>query len=98
MDVAKARGEPWHFLDAHRRRGGPQAVERVIAIVEQISTRVVPRKGLAEWLGRPSRRRMSGDRDVADASPIAGEEHQDEPKPVVAVGTTKKSAATIRPM
>src|SRR6202163_5060899 len=39
-----------HFLDAHRRRGGPQAVERMIAIVEQITRRFVPRKRLAGLL------------------------------------------------
>ena len=57
---------------------GAQAVERVIAIVEQVSRRLDSRKGLAKLLGCPRCRRMRGDRDVADASPIVGEEHQDE--------------------
>jgi len=54
----------------------------VIAIVEQVSRRLVPRKGLAKLLGCPRRRRMRGDRDVADASPIVGEEYQDEQEAV----------------
>jgi hypothetical protein len=53
----------------------------VIAIVEQVSGRLVPRKGLAKLLGR-SRRWMRGDRHVPDASPIVGEEHQDEQEAV----------------
>jgi len=70
------RGE--HFLNPHGLRRGLQGVERVIAIVDQVSRRLVPREGLAKLLGRPRRRRMRGDRDVPDASPIVGEEHQDE--------------------
>ena len=54
---------------------GPQPVERVIAIVDQISRRVLPRKGLAQLLGGPRRRRMRGDRDVRDTSPIVREKH-----------------------
>jgi len=76
--LPRRAGRREHFVDAHRRRSGPQAVERVIAIVEQISRRLVPRKGLAELLGRPLRRRMRGDRHVPNASPIVGEEDQDE--------------------
>jgi len=67
-----------HFLDPDRLRGDLQAVERVIAIVEQVSRRLVPGKGLAQLLGRPRRRRMRGDRHVPDASPIVGEEHRHE--------------------
>ena len=74
--LPRRAGRRDHFLDAHRRC--PQAVERVIAIVEQISRRFVPRKGLAELLGRPRRRRMRGDGHVANTSSIVGEEHQDE--------------------
>jgi hypothetical protein len=70
MDFAKARGRREHFIDAHRLRRGLQAVERMIAIVEQIARRFVPRKGLAELLGRPRRRRMRVDRYVPNASPI----------------------------
>ena len=77
----RARGRE-HFLNPHRLRRGPQAVERVIAIVEQVARRLVPRKRLAQLLGRPRRRRMRGDRDVPDASPIVGEEHQDEQEAV----------------
>jgi hypothetical protein len=73
-------GRREHVLDAHCRRRGPQIVECVIAIVEQISRRLVPGKGLAKLLGRPRCRRMRGDRHVPDASPIVGEEHQDEPE------------------
>jgi hypothetical protein len=91
-------GSREHFLDSHRVCRGPQTVERVIAIVEQISRRPVPRKGLAQLLGRPRRRRMCGDRHVPYASPIVGQEHQDNKRRQVAVGTTKKSAATIWPM
>ncbi len=71
-----------HFLNPHRLCGGPQAVERVIAIVDQISRRFVPRKRLAQLLGRPRRRRMRGDRHMRDASPIVSEEHQDEQQAV----------------
>src|SRR6266550_3820770 len=46
-----------HFLNPHRRRRGAQRVERVIAIVDQASRRLVPWKGLAQLLGRPRRRR-----------------------------------------
>jgi hypothetical protein len=76
--LPRPAGRREHFLDAHRRCRDPQAVERVIAIVEQIARRFVPRKGLAELLGRSRRRRMRGDRHVPNASPIVGEEHQDE--------------------
>ena len=69
--------------------------ERVIAIVEQVSRRLVPRKGLAQLLGRPRGRRMRRDGDVSDASPIVGEEDSTNKRRYVAVGTTKKSAATI---
>src|SRR5438093_11511403 len=58
------------FVNAHRLRCGPEAVERVIAIVDQVSRRLVPRKGLAQLLGRPSCRRVGGERHVPDASPI----------------------------
>jgi hypothetical protein len=54
----------------------------VITIVEQISRRFISRKSLAELMGRPRRGRMRGDRHVADASSIMGEEHQDEQEPV----------------
>ena len=54
----------------------------MIAIVDQVSGRLVPRKSLAELLGRPRRRRMGGDRHMPDASPIMGEEHQDEQETV----------------
>src|SRR3989442_6428490 len=47
----------------HRLRSGAEAVKRVIAIVDQVSGRLVPRKGLAKLLGRPRRRGMRGDRD-----------------------------------
>ena len=93
----RARGRE-DFLDSHRLRSGLQAVERMIAIVEQISGRLVPRKRLPQLLGRPRRRRMRGDRHVPDASPIVGEEHQDGQETVGRIGTTKKSAATIWPM
>jgi hypothetical protein len=58
--------------------------------------RLVPRKRLARLLGRPHRRRMRGDHHVSDASPIVGED-QDEQGTHVAVGTTK-SAASSCPM
>lgn len=67
-----------HFLNPHRRCRGPQRIERMIAIVNQESRRLVPRKGLAQLLGRPCRCRLRGDRDVPNASPIVGEAHQDE--------------------
>jgi hypothetical protein len=54
----------------------------VIAIVQQVSRRLVPRKGLAKLVGRPRRRRMRRDRDVPNASPIVGEKYQDEQKAV----------------
>ena len=57
-------------------------LERVIAIVEQVSRRFVPRKDLAQLLGRPSGRRMRRDGDVSDASPIVGEEDQHEQEAV----------------
>ena len=46
--------------------------------MEQVARRLVPRKRLAQLLGRPRRRRMCGNRDMPDASPIVGEEHEDE--------------------
>ena len=67
---------PWcprgreHFLNAHGFRRDSQAVERVIAIVDQISRCLIPRKGLAQLLGRPRRRRMGGDRGVPDTASI----------------------------
>jgi hypothetical protein len=60
MDFAKARGRREHLLDAHRRRRGRQAVERVIVIVEQISRRFIPRKNRADVIpqeGAPGLRR-----------------------------------------
>src|SRR5712691_6256737 len=42
----------------------------------------VPRKVFAKLLGHPRRRRMGGDRHVPDASPIVGEEYQDEQEAV----------------
>jgi hypothetical protein len=71
-----------HVLNPERLRGEPQAIECVIAIVEQVSRRVVPRKGLAQLLGRPRRCWMRRHGDVPDASPIVGEEHQDEQEAV----------------
>ena len=76
--LPRRAGSREYFLDSHRLRGGLQAVERMIAIMEQLSRRLVPRKGLAQLLGRPRGRRMRGDRHVPDAPPIVGEEHQDE--------------------
>jgi hypothetical protein len=67
-----------HVLNPHRLRGGLEVVKGVIAIVNQIPRRLVPRKRVAQLLGRPRRRRMRGDRHVSDASPIVGEEHQDK--------------------
>jgi hypothetical protein len=49
----------------------------MVAIVDQISRRFVPWKRLAKSLGRP-RRRLRGGCYVPDASPIVGEEYQDE--------------------
>ena len=69
-------GEP--FLNSHRLRGGRKRVERVVAIMDQIPRRLVPRKRFAHLLGRPRRRRMRGDRHVSDAAPIVGEQHQHE--------------------
>jgi len=70
-----------HFLNPHCLCGGLEAVECMVAIVEQISRRFVPWKRLAKLLGRPRRRRLRGDRDVPDASPIVGED-QDEQQAV----------------
>lgn len=53
-----------------------QMVERVIAILEQVGQRIVPRKRVAQLPGRPRSRRMSGDRKMPDASPTVREEHQ----------------------
>ena len=50
----------------------------MVAIVEQISRRLVPRKRFAHLLRRPRRRRMRGDRHVPDAASIVGEQHQHE--------------------
>lgn len=86
-----------HVLNPHRRRSGPDAVEGVIAVVDQIAWRFVPTTRLAHLLDRPRRRRMRGDRDVPDTPPVVREEHQDEHERQVMVGTTKKSAATIWP-
>ena len=67
-----------HFLNPHHLRGGLEAVECVIVIVDQIPRRLVPRKRFTQLLGRPRRSWMRGDRHVPDASPIVSEEHQDE--------------------
>jgi hypothetical protein len=56
-------------------RRSPETIERVIAIVDQVSWRLVPWKGLAQLLRRPRCCRMRGDRNVPDTSPIVGEEH-----------------------
>ena len=70
----------------------------MVAIMDQIPRRLIPRKRFAHLLGRPCRRRMRGDRHVPCAAPIMGEEHQHEHQAEsVTVGTTKKSAATIWP-
>jgi hypothetical protein len=50
-----------HFLNLHRLRGG---LERVVAIMDQIPRRLVPRKRFAHLLCRPSRCRMRGDSHV----------------------------------
>src|SRR5262245_50719434 len=60
----------------------PHTVERVIAIVELVPRRLVPRKGFAKLLGCPCRRWMGGYRYVADTSAIVGNEHQDEQETV----------------
>ena len=83
------------FLDSHRLRRGLQAVERVIAIVDQVSGCLVPRKRLAQLLGRPRCRRMGSDHDVLDASPIVGEEHQDEQEAVGRGWDDEEIGATI---
>jgi hypothetical protein len=75
-------GSREHFINPHRLCGGLEAVECMVAIVDQISRRFVPRKRLTKLLGRPRRRRIRGDRHVPDASPIVGEEHQDEQETV----------------
>jgi hypothetical protein len=71
----RARGRE-HVLNSHRLCSALQAVKRVIAIMDQISGRLIPRKCLAQLLSR-RRCRMCGDRDVSDA-PIVGKEHQHE--------------------
>ena len=63
---------PNQFLSSHRFRRGFQSIKRMIAIMEQVCGRLVPRKGLAKLLGCPLRGRMSSDGDVCDASPIVG--------------------------
>jgi hypothetical protein len=70
------------YRNPHRLRRGPQAVERVVAVVDQISRRLVPWKRLAKLLGRSRSRWMCGDRHVPDASPIVGEKYQDEQESV----------------
>jgi len=50
-----------HLLDPHRLGRGLHLLERVIAIVDEVSRRLAPRKGLAQLLGRPRRRRMPSD-------------------------------------
>ena len=67
-----------HVLDRHRLRRAPEAVKGVIAIVNQVSRRLVSRKRLPQLLGRPRRRRMRGDGEVPNATPIVGEEYRDE--------------------
>jgi hypothetical protein len=67
-----------HFLNPHRFGGDRQSVERMIAIADQVSRRVVPRERFAELLSGPHRRRMGSDRDAHDASTIVRQDHQDE--------------------
>ena len=82
---------------------GPQAVERVIAIVNQVSRGLVPRKRLAQLMSRPRRRGMRGDCHVPDASTIVGKEYQDEQEAIgpqqerpFSVGTTLAEMAFWR--
>jgi len=86
-----------HLLDGHRLHGGAKSVERVIAIMDQVPRGLVPRKRFAQLLGRPRRRGMRGHRHVPDAAPIVGQQHQNDTRRNVTVGTTTKSAATICP-
>src|ERR1700680_483712 len=82
MDLPRLVASREHFLNPDRLCGGLEVVECMVAIVDQISRRFVPWKRLAQLLGGPGRRRLRGDRDVPDASPIVGEEYQDEQEAV----------------
>ena len=53
-----------------------------ITISDQVARDIVPRKSLRDLLCNPFRRRVGGDRERHDASPIVSENHQsvEEPK------------------
>jgi hypothetical protein len=59
----------------HGLRGIRPTGERVIAISDDISRRLVPREGLAELLTGPRRRRMFSHRHTNNATPRVGQDH-----------------------
>jgi hypothetical protein len=67
-------------MDPHPGRRWSDLSERMITIADEISRDFVPRKRLAELLGRPGRRGMGGDRDVHDASALMrqNDEHEQQ--------------------
>ena len=70
----------------------------MIAIVEEESRGLVPRERVTELLRGPRGGRVVRHGDVHDASASCARRIRTNKSRQVAVGTTKKSAATIWPM
>jgi hypothetical protein len=70
-----------HRLHVHAGDGSRDAGKDRIAIVNQISRRFILRKGIAQLLRGPSRRRMLGDRHVNDSPTVVREDDKYEEQP-----------------
>jgi hypothetical protein len=79
---------PWRsrcrddLANLHRADGGYDVCECGIAVVQQVTRRVVLGKGVAELLRRPCGRGMGGDGDMDDPSPVVREDDEHEQQPV----------------
>ena len=68
-------------LHVHAGDGGRHVGKDRIAIVEEIAWRIILRKGIAELLCGPGRRRMRGDRHVHESSTVVREDDEYEEQP-----------------
>src|SRR5207244_11259400 len=66
------------FANAHRLGGWPESVESTIAVPDQVTSDLAPRKCLAQLLSGPGCRWTGRNRNVHDASTIVGQHYQDE--------------------
>jgi hypothetical protein len=82
-------------LRVHRGDGGGDLRKDRIAIVKQVSRRVILRKGIAKLLRRPRRCWMLGDRHVDEPSPVVREHDEHEKQSERGRWHDEKSAATI---